>query len=478
MITISNLKQQIEEGSRPLDLVNEAILRLQNSAQFNTIISGEEMFKLARERAELLEIKFNATGKKGELYGIPFVVKDNFLITDTQTTAASNILKNFKAPYTATVVQKLESEGAICIAKANMDSFGHGSSTENSDFAPTLNPHDQTRVPGGSSGGSAALVALGVVPFALGTDTGGSIRQPASFCGVYGLKPSYGLVSRNGVVAMASSTDCIGPLASSTEDLNLILDIISGEDLKDSTTIAKPESILSNPDASSAKKYKIAVIKETLDPGLEGLNPEVRQKILEQITKLKQSGVKVEEISIPEVKYALPAYYVIVPAEISSNLSRYDGIRYGLKSVGAKDLTETYQKTRAEGFNSENKLRILIGTYVLSSGYYDAYYKKAQQVRTLLIQAFDKAFEKYDILITPVAPTTAFKFGQSSKDPLQMYLGDIMTVGPSLAGLPAISVPVGFGSTTKMPVGLQMIAQRAEDQKLLNLSKLLEKDSK
>lgn len=463
MLLIADLKKELQNGKSPSELVEEAISRLQASAEFNTVIS--DMFDAARKRAKDLE----QAGPKGRLYGIPFIAKDNLLIEGTVTTAASNILGNFEAPYTATAIKKLEDEGAICIAKANMDSFGHGSSTENSDFTQTLNPHDKTRVPGGSSGGSASVVALGIVPFSICTDTGGSIRQPASFTGTYGLKPSYGRVSRNGAIAMASSTDTVGAIAASTSDLAEVIDIISGLDPKDSTTIPKNE-VVSLEGSSDASNYKVAVIKELV---AEGVDPEVREQVLKAVEKLKANGVEVEEISIPEIKYALAAYYIIVPAEISSNLARYDGIRYGHTTKDSTKLSHTYEKTRMEGLNSENKRRILIGTYVLSSGYYDAYYKKAQQVRTLLKNAFDKAFEEYDALLGPVAPTTAFKFGES-EDPIKMYLGDIMTVAPSLIGSPASSIPVGLGNNSKMPVGLQIIGKHGDDKKVLQISQRLE----
>lgn len=460
-----SIKEQLESGKKPTELVEDAISRLQADAEYNSTIS--EMFEQARARAKELE----TSSPKGRLYGVPFIAKDNLLIEGTVTTAASNILGNFEAPYTATAIKKLEDEGGICIAKANMDSFGHGSSTENSDFVKTKNPHDQDRVPGGSSGGSAAAVALGIVPFSICTDTGGSIRQPASFTGTYGLKPSYGRVSRNGAIAMASSTDTVGAIASNTEDLTEVIDIISGLDEKDSTTIEKTEEIKldSNTDP---KEYKVAVIKELM---AEGVDEEVRVSVQDTVDKLRDSGVEVEEISIPEIDYALAAYYIIVPAEISSNLARYDGIRYGHSTKDSAKLSDTYEKSRMEGFNAENKRRILIGTYVLSSGYYDAYYKKAQQVRTLLKNAFDKAFETegFDALLGPVAPTTAFKFGDS-EDPIKMYLGDIMTVAPSLIGSPASSVPVGLGKDSKMTVGLQVIGKHGDDKKVLEISKLVE----
>ncbi len=467
-MTIKQLQKELESGKTVLQVTAEAIDRLKSSAEFNTITTP--LFEQALKRAKELDA---SSSKKGQLFGIPFVAKDNIAIEGTVTTAASNILGNYISPYSATAIQKLEEQGAVCIAKANMDSFGHGSSTENSDFTPTLNPHDITRVPGGSSGGSAAAVALNVVPFAIGTDTGGSIRQPASFTGTYGIKPSYGRVSRSGILAMASSTDTVGVLANSTEDLSLVLDVISGLDPKDSTTVEKKEE-LSSVSSSEAKSYKVAVVKEMLS---DGVDPEVKASIEEAISKLKSSGIEVEEISIPEIEYALAAYYIIIPAEISSNLARYDGIRYGYSHEETTDLNSVYEKSRMTGFNSENKRRILIGTYVLSSGYYDAYYKKAQQVRTLLKAAFDKAFEKYDCLLGPVAPTTAFKLG-ASETPLQMYLGDIMTVSASLIGSPAASVPVGLSKDSKMPVGLQIISAHGQDKKVLNLSALVEEATK
>lgn len=468
-MTITQIQKELESGKTIFQVTEDAITKLKSSAEYNSIITP--LFEQALERAKILDIKLKAGDEvsKSLLFGVPFVAKDNIAIAETITTAASNILGNYVSPYTATVVQKLEEQGAICIAKANLDSFGHGSSTENSDFAPTLNPHDRTRVPGGSSGGSAASVALDVVPFAIGTDTGGSIRQPASFTGTFGIKPSYGRVSRNGVLAMASSTDTVGVFAANSDDLSLVLDTISGLDSKDSTTIQKTEDF-QNPDSTSAKKYKVAVVKEMLS---EGIDPEVRQAIESSVAKLKASGVEVDQISIPEIEYALAAYYIIIPAEISSNLARYDGIRYGYSHQEVSSLSSVYEKSRMSGFNHENKRRILIGTYVLSSGYYDAYYKKAQQVRTKLKAAFDKAFKEFDCLLGPVAPTTAFKFG-ASETPLQMYLGDIMTVSASLIGSPAASVPIGLGSDSKMPVGLQVISAHGQDRKVLNLSKLVE----
>jgi len=353
------------------------------------------------------------------------------------------------------------------VAKANLDSFAHGSSTENSDRGPTKNPADITRVPGGSSGGSAAATALGLAPFSLGSDTGGSIRLPASFTGTVGLKPTYGSTSRYGVIAMASSTDVMGPLTNSVQDAAIIYDVIAGIDKNDSTTIQRSEDDYS--DLDSSKKYKIGVIAEHF---AEGLQPGVEKSINQSIQLLKDDGHEVSEVSMPDLDHALACYYIIVPAEIASNLSKFDGIRFGISERDKKALEDVYGDTRQKGFNSENKRRIMIGNYVLSSGFYDAYYKKAQAVRTLLVQAFDKAFAEFDLLVGPVAPMTAFKLGENTEDPLQMYLADVMTVGMSLAGLPAISVPVE--PANGLPVGLQITGNKTADKQVLELAKRLQ----
>ena len=400
----------------------------------------------------------------GRLAGVPFIAKDNFLTFGGTTTAASKILSNFEAPLQATAIEKLEAEGAICIGKANLDAFAHGGSTENSAYGPTKNAHDQTKVAGGSSGGSAVSVALDIVPFALGSDTGGSIRQPASFNGVVGIKPTYGTVSRYGVVAMASSTDVIGAFTTDSTDAELVMSIIAGKDAKDMTTLDDffvPEAVKPG--------QKIGLIKEFMT---DDVDPEVRAATLAYAEKLKAAGHTVSEVSLPIVKYTLAMYYIIVPAEISSNLGRYDGIRYG-KRAEAGSLSELYGKSRDEGFMTENKRRIMIGSFVLSSGYFDAYYLQAQKARTLLINELNELFSQYDVLIGPVAPTPAFALGENSSDPIKMYLADVMTVPASLAGVPAISVPAGV-SSTGLPIGVQLIGQRRSDAALLALSGSLE----
>lgn len=412
----------------------------------------------ALERADAVD-RGEITGK---LAGVPFVVKDNFLAFDGPTTAASTILSNFASPLQATAVEKLEAEGAICIGKANLDAFAHGGSTENSAFGPTKNAYDPTKVAGGSSGGSAVSVALDIVPFALGTDTGGSIRQPASFNNVVGVKPTYGTVSRFGVVAMASSTDVIGVFTSTAEDAERVLEIIAGKDDKDGTTLPDffAPSTLDRP-------QKIGVIKEFMS---DAVDSEVRARTEAYISTLKAAGHTVEEVSLPIVRYTLAMYYIIVPAEISSNLARYDGVRYGVRAGEAKTLSDVYGLSRDQGFVTENKRRIMIGSFVLSSGFFDAYYLKAQKARTLLINEFNQLFAQYDVLVGPVAPTPAFALGENSEDPIKMYLADIMTVPASLAGLPAISVPAGF-TEAGLPVGVQLIGPRQADGKLLALAK-------
>jgi aspartyl-tRNA(Asn)/glutamyl-tRNA(Gln) amidotransferase subunit A len=401
----------------------------------------------------------------GRLAGVPFIAKDNFLVFGGETTAASNILKGFLAPYQATAINKLEAEGAICVAKANLDAFAHGSSTENSDFFTTLNPHDKTRVPGGSSGGSAASVALSLAPFAIGTDTGGSIRQPASFCGVVGYKPTYGLVSRSGVVAMGSSLDVIGPMAKTVEDTALVLDVMAGRDELDMTTIERDEKSYTQLD-SQIKGLKIGVLEEYMG---EHVDKEIKDVVEKSIKKLEAAGAKISRISIPSMPLSLPVYYVLCPAEVSSNLSRYDGQRYGYSYESAKDLEESYTMSRDVGFGDEAKRRIMTGTFVLSSGYYDAYYKKAQIVRSKIIKEFEQAFSKCDFLVGPVSPSLPFKIGAKTKNPLSMYLADLLMAGANLAGVPAISVPAG--TKNGLPIGLQIIAPQGRDRELLGISK-------
>lgn len=443
-------------------LVNESLARIEEHAEFNAVIATVK--DRALERAKEIDARVAGGENVGRLAGVPFIAKDNFLTFGSETTAASNILKGFEAPYQATAIEKLEAEGAICIAKANLDAFAHGASTENSDFFITKNPHDESRVPGGSSGGSGAATALRLAPFSLGTDTGGSIRLPASYCGVVGYKPSYGLISRSGVVAMASSTDVIGPLTNSVEDAALVLDVLAGQDPLDGTTIPRQNSYL--PDIQLVTKPRIGIVKEYMD---EGVNPEVKALITKASEDLKASGAEIVELSLPSLPLALAAYYIVVPAEISSNLGRYDGQRFGhsVLSEEAVDLAQSYELSRKQGFGSEAKRRIMTGTYVLSSGYYDAYYKKAQTVRTKIINEFKEAYEQVDFLIGPVAPDVAFKVGELA-DPLSMYLLDIMTVAASMAGLPAISLPCG--EVSEMPVGLQIIAPYKHDAQLIALA--------
>lgn len=443
-------------------LVESAYKELENCKDFQTTISTTK--ERALQRAKEIDDLVKNNKPAGRLAGVPFIAKDNFLTFGAETTAASNILKGFKAPYQATAIERLEAEGAICIAKANLDAFAHGSSTENSDFFTTKNPHDKTRVPGGSSGGSAAAVALGIVPFALGTDTGGSIRLPASFCGVVGLKPTYGLVSRSGVVAMASSTDVIGPLTNTVEDSALVLDIMSGKDSLDSTTVERDHTPYTENTLDVAGK-KIGLIKECFG---KGLDLEVEKAVNATIKKLKDGGAKIIEISLPSLPLALAVYYIVCPAEVSSNLSRYDGQRFGFSDSNARSLDNSYELSRSNGFGREAKRRIMIGTYVLSSGYYDAYYKKGQTVRTKLINEFEEAFKDVDFMISPVAPTVAFKIGENVSDPLKMYLNDVMTVSPSLVGIPAISVPIG--KAHGMPVGVQLMAPQRADRELLGIA--------
>jgi len=464
---IETLAKKVNAGQlSAVSLIQKSLDLIEKNKEYHSILSVNK--KLALEHASQIDAQVKSGKQAGRLAGVPFIAKDNFLAHGSPTTAASHMLEDFVAPYQATAIEKLEAEGAILVAKANLDAFAHGSSTENSAFGPTLNPHDKTKVPGGSSGGSGAAAALELAPFALGTDTGGSIRLPASYCGVVGYKPTYGLVSRYGVVAMASSTDVIGPLTKNVEDAALVLDIMSGRDQFDGTTIERDNTSYTNL-KTSLKGAKIGVIKEYFGKGLDdGVGKIIKNKI----EALKQAGAEIVEVSLPSVDLALACYYVIVPAEVGSNLSRYDGQRYGLSSAGAKDLYESYELSREHGFEAENKRRILIGTYVLSSGYYDAYYRKAQTVRTKLINEFNSVFKKVDFLLGPTAPTTAFKIGQNVDNPLSMYLADIMTVAANLVGIPAISLPVG--TSKNMPVGMQLMAPQHNDRLLLALSKKIE----
>ena len=420
--------------------------------------------KKALEEASLLDEKIKSEGVKGELFGIPLAIKDNMCIKDVLTTCSSKILSNFIPPYNATVIEKLKEKQGIFIGKTNMDEFAMGSSTENSFHVTTKNPWKLDRIPGGSSGGSAAAVAADMCIAALGSDTGGSIRQPAACCGVVGLKPTYGLVSRFGLVAFASSLDQIGPITKNVTDCAILLSAIAGHDPMDSTSVPGKPVNYSALLTGNIKGLKVGIPKEYF---IKGLDKEVESGVKNAIKKLEENGAEITDISLPHTEYAVSTYYIIATAEASSNLARYDGIKYGYQYKGGKDLLDMYCKTRSQGFGAEVKRRIMLGTYVLSSGYYDAYYRKAQKVRTLIKKDFDKAFEKVDIIATPTAPTTAFKIGEKTDDPLQMYLSDIFTISVNLGGVPAISVPCGFDSE-KLPVGLQLIGKHFDEGTILN----------
>ena len=397
-------------------------------------VQAEEALKKSQE----IEQKVENGEINSKFAGIPIGIKDNICTKGVRTTCSSKMLENFVAPYNATVVEKLNNEGLISLGKLNMDEFAMGASTEYSAFKKTRNPWNLNAVPGGSSGGSAAAVAANLVPWALGSDTGGSIRQPASFCGVVGLKPTYGLVSRFGLVAFASSLDQIGPITKDVKDSAMLLNLIAGHDEKDTTSVNKEKADYVKALKNDVKGLKIGVPKEFFG---EGINEEVKEKLNQAIEKYKELGAEVEEFSLNIAEYSLATYYIIACAEASSNLGRFDGIRYGYRSENFESLKDIYINSRSEGFGEEVKRRIILGTYVLSSGYYDAYYKKAQQVRTLVKQEFDKAFSKYDVLLTPTSPTVAFEIGTRSNNPLEMYLADICTVSVNIAGLPGISIP-------------------------------------
>ncbi len=405
------------------------------------------------------------------LWGVPCAIKDNLLMEGTITTAGSKILKNYISAYDATVIKKLRNAGALFLGKTNLDEFAMGSSTENSAYGVTKNPHDPTRVPGGSSGGSAAAVAADLAVFALGSDTGGSIRQPASLCGVVGLKPTYGRVSRHGLTALASSLDQIGPLTKNVYDAALVLGAISGYDVFDSTTVPVEVPNYTENLNKNIKGLRVGVPKEFFSEGLEN---EVGEKVQESILKLKNMGCEIIDISLPHAKYALAAYYIIVPCEASANLARFDGIRYGHSANDAKTLLETYLESRSEGFGAEPKRRMMLGAYALSSGYYDAYYLKAQKIRALIKKDFDDAFKRVDVIVGPTSPSVAFKIGEKASDPLSLYLSDIYTVPMNLAGIPTLSLPCGNGRESNLPVGFQIIGKPFDEETVLRISYQLE----
>ena len=471
-LTVHELKQKLDNKEITIPEVVSAYINRINEKEkdVQAFITTSENDALEKAK-EIQEKK-----EKGEITkqyaGIPIGIKDNICTKGTKTTCASKMLENFISPYNATVIEKLENENLISLGKLNMDEFAMGGSTEYSYFKKTRNPWNLNKVPGGSSGGSAAAVASDTVPWALGSDTGGSIRQPASFCGVVGLKPTYGLVSRYGLVAFASSLDQIGPITKDVEDCAILLNMITGHDEKDTTSIEMEKIDYTKSLKKDIKGIKIGVPKEFFG---EGINQEVKDVLQKSIQKYKELGAEIEEFSLDIAQYALATYYIIACAEASSNLGRFDGIRYGYRTKEYSNLRELYKKSRSEGFGSEVKRRIILGTYVLSSGYYDAYYKKAQQVRTLVMNEFNKAFEKYDIILTPTSPTVSFDLGSKSENPLEMYLSDICTVSVNIAGVPAISIPCGVNSEN-MPIGMQLIGNKFCEEKILNVAYVFEQN--
>lgn len=450
----------------------------------NKEITIEEITKAYANRINEKESEVNAfvstrldeaiAESKNPESGIPIGIKDNICTKGIKTTCSSKMLENFVSPYDATVITKIKEKNMPILGKLNMDEFAMGSSTENSAIKITRNPWNLNKVPGGSSGGSAAAVAANLVPWALGSDTGGSIREPASFCGIVGLKPTYGLVSRSGLVAFASSLDQIGPMTKDVEDSALLLNIIAGHDENDSTSVKREKIDYTKNLKNSIQGMKIGVPKEFFG---EGINPEVKKSLENSIEEYKKLGAIVEECSLDVSESSLAAYYIIACAEASSNLGRFDGIRYGYRAKDYKNLKELFVKSRTEGFGKEVKRRIILGTYVLSSGYYDAFYKKAQKVRTYVKNKFDECFKKYDVLLTPVAPTTAFDIGSKTNNPLEMYLADICTVSINIASVPAISIPCGVDSNN-MPIGMQLIGNRFQEEKILNAAYAIEQQIK
>lgn len=477
-LTIRAARLKLDNGEiTSLELTKDCLAKIKElNPKLNAVLTVCEDSALVEATEADKRIK---AGETNDLLGIPYLCKDIIMTKGIRTTAASKILENYIAPYDATVIKKLKAAGAVLLGKTNLDEFAHGVSTENSAYGVTKNPLDLSRVPGGSSGGSAAAVAANMCLFALGSDTGGSIRQPASFCGIFGLKPSYGRVSRFGLLSMTSSTDVIGPLAKTAYDAALVLKTIAGRDGLDASSapeeiIAYEKEIVSN-DVKPLAGMKVGLPKEYF---LTGLNPEVAARINEVAKKLEAAGAKLVEVSLPYTEYGVPVYYIITPSEVSSNLARFDGIGWGLAKNEAKDLQDFYKSNRGVGFGPEAKRRIMLGTYALSAGYYDAYYKKAQAVRTLIVADFNKAFKTVDVLLTPTSPHPAFRIGEKVDDILAMYLEDIFVTGASLAGLPAMSVPAGNVKTeagNEMPIGAQIIAPRLQEGRIFKFAGVLGK---
>ncbi len=458
---IESLSQMIQNKTiKPSELVEDTFVNIEkDDTVINSFLALDK--EAALEKAKTMD---NET-PSGKLFGIPMGIKDNIVTKDVETTCASKILGGFNSVYDATVMNKLNAENGILVGKLNMDEFAMGGSTENSFYKKTVNPFDHTAVPGGSSGGSAAAVAASLVPFSLGSDTGGSIRQPASYCGVVGMKPTYGRVSRFGLVAFASSLDQIGPITRNVKDNATVLEVISGLDPHDSTSAPVDNVDFTSQIDKDIKGLRVAVPKEYLG---EGVSEEVKASVQAAIKALEKMGATVDEVSLPNSKYGVATYYILSSSEASANLARFDGIRYGYQAEGAQNLEELYKKTRQEGFGDEVKRRIMLGTYALSSGYYDAYYKKAQKVRTLIKQDFERVFENYDIIVGPTAPTTAFDIGAQINDPLTMYANDILTIPINLAGLPSMSIPCG--ESNGRPIGLQLIGKPFDEKTLYNVA--------
>ena len=473
-LTVHELQEKLKNKELTVTEITKAyvdrINEKEKDVQAFITLTTDDAIKQSKE----IEDKINKKEISGDLAGIPIGIKDNICKKGVKTTAASKMLENFVSPYNATVIEKINNENLITLGKTNMDEFAMGSSTETSYFKKTKNPWDLNRVPGGSSGGSAAAVASNMVPWALGSDTGGSIRQPAGFCGVVGLKPTYGLVSRFGLIAFASSLDQIGTFTKDIKDTAILLNVISGHDEKDSTSATVEGKDYTKCLKNDVKGLKIAVPKEFFG---EGINEEVKDALEKAIEKYKELGAKVEEVSLDIANYALAAYYIIACAEASSNLGRFDGIRYGYRTPNYTNLKDIYVNSRSEGFGDEVKRRIILGTYVLSSGYYDAYYKKAQKVRTLVKNKFDEIFKNYDVILTPTSPTTAFKIGEKSDNPLEMYLSDICTVSVNIAGLPGLSMPCGVDKNG-LPIGMQLIGKHFDEETILNAGYTYEQATK
>lgn len=473
-LTVHELQEKLKNKELTITEITKAYADRINEKEKDVQAFVTTLTEEALKQAEEIQSKVESGEITGEFAGIPIGIKDNMCTKGVKTTCSSHMLENFVAPYDATVVENLNKENIINLGKLNMDEFAMGGSTEYSYFKKTRNPWDLNKVPGGSSGGSAAAVAANLVPWALGSDTGGSIRQPSSFCGVVGLKPTYGLVSRYGLVAFASSLDQIGPITKDVYDSAMLLNLIAGHDERDTTSSNIEKKDYTKCLKNDVKGLKIGVPKEFFG---EGINEEVKKSLETAIEKYKEMGAVVEECSLDIAKYSLATYYIIACAEASSNLGRFDGIRYGYRAKEFKNLRDLYKKSRSEGFGPEVKRRIILGTYVLSSGYYDAYYKKAQQVRTLVMNEFNKAFEKYDVILTPTSPTVAFDIGSKSDNPLEMYLADICTVSVNIAGLPGISVPCGVDSQG-MPIGMQLIGNKFQEETILNAAYTYEQATK